>query len=92
MAVIETRRETGSRSRSTDGAGTPHQPQFALEAVQRPPTQSQHLRISDALRLLAVWAARAARATPVAEQISLDCSPHQSDECTPNPSLREDLT
>jgi hypothetical protein len=79
----------GSESGRDDHA--PRPPGIALEAVCSPPGQEHQARLADALRLLASWAVRAARAQ-VAEEKPLDCSPPGSHECTPNRSTGEDLT
>lgn len=63
----------------------------ALDHCLHAATPSRREAIADALRLLATWAVRAARAHRE-PQNRLDCSPPGSDECTPNPSAREDLT
>jgi hypothetical protein len=62
---------------------------FSLSTEKIPPTGQRRDTINDALRLLATWAVRAARAQA---QVHLDFVPPESDECSPNPSPGDDVT
>ena len=71
-------------------------PAPALEADYAPPTGSQGAAIADALRLLAMWAVRAARQGPEsaadpspAANNPLDFPRAQSDECEAIPRHEE---
>jgi len=65
--------------------GSERSQDFEIQAALTPATGSQQQAIHDALRLLATWAVRAARAQRKPQNV-LDCSPPRSDECTPNQS------